>query len=427
MKTTTKELPKSQIELTVELSAEEIKSQLDKATANISNDVKITGFRPGKANYEVVAKKVGEAAIYQEASQLIIEKTYPQAVIESKIYVVGQPKIEIIKMAPNNPFIYKATVALLPSVELADYKDIKARREDIKVEDKDVEKAIDQLRKMRATHNPIDRPAQSGDFVEIDFTVSRDKVQIDGGASKNHPLVIGEGNFISGFEDNLVGMIKGQTKEFQLTFPKDYQANNLAGQKADFKVTMHKIFEVKLPEFNDDFVKQLGDLGNVSTFRKKISENLKDEANNRADRGFEEAIVNELAERTKFGELPDIMLESEIDKMLAELESEVASRGMEWGKYLESIKKTKDDLLKEFRPQAEKRVKAALLIRHIAQEEKVEVSAEEIKKETEETKKRYENDPDIQKKIETPAYRQYVENLLANRKVIQFLRSQTIK
>lgn len=424
MKVTSEKLPKSKIAITVELTDEEIKPHLERAATDIAKDLKAPGFRPGKMPYDLVAKKVGEAAIYQEAVHYIISKTYPDAVMQANVLVVGQPTIDVLKAAPGNPFIYKATVSLLPEIKLGDFTKIKARRGEAKVEPADLEKAIDQLRSMRASQNRVDRPAQPGDLVEVDFDLSVDKVKVDGGSSKNHPVTLGDGNFIPGFEDNLVGLAAGATKTFTLRFPADYHAKHLANREGSFSVKANGVFEIQKPELTEDFVKDLGHLGTVATFRQEIEKNLKTEQAERVDRKFEEELINELVSRTTFGEIPELLIDSEVDKMLHELKHDVTNRGMEWPKYLESIKKTEDGLRKEFAIQAAKRVKAALLIRQVAKEKNITVEHDEVHTELAEINKRYQSNPEVQKQIGSPAYHQYVENLLANRKVLEYLKQQ---
>lgn len=427
MKTTTEKLPRSRIAITIELSPNEIKPQLERAASTIAAELKTPGFRPGKMPYQLVAQKVGEATIYQEASQAIVEKTYPPAVLQTNLLVVGRPEIAILKSAPGNPFVYKATVALLPEIKLGDYKSFNAiKREQTTVTPEEVTKAIEQLRSLRASKSLVDRPAQKGDLVEVDFDISVDQVKIDGGSSKNHPIIIGEDHFVPGFEDNLVGIKKGEKKQFTLLFPKDYRVKNLADKEGSFAVTMNAVYEVKKPELTDDFVKQLGHLGTVQTFRQEIEKNLKAEADSAAERRFEEALINELINRSTFGEIPELLLESERDKMIHELRHDIEHRGLAWEKYLESLKKTEPGLRQEFTDRATKRVKASLIIRHLAKERNVTVTDEEIQKELEIIKQRYQYDQEVLKQLATPAYKQYVENLLANRKVIEYLKAQQV-
>lgn len=424
MNVTTEKLPKSKIAITVELTPEEIKPQLERAAADIAMNLKSPGFRPGKMPYDMVAKKVGEAAIYQEAVHYIISKTYPDAVMQADVLVVGQPAIDVLKAAPGNPFSYKATVALLPEIKLGDLTKAKAKRETPTVAPAEVEKTIEQLRGMRASQNRVDRPAQKGDLVEIDFDLSVDKVKVDGGSSKNHPVTIGDGNFIPGFEDNLIGLAADATKTFTLRFPEDYHAKHLAGKEGSFTVKANGVYEMVKPEFNDDFVKGLGHLGTVATFRAEIEKNMKAEAEDRANRKYEEDLMTELISRTTFGEIPDLLIDSEVDKMVHELQHDITNRGMDWLKYLESIKKTEDELRKEMSVQALKRVQAALLLRQVAKEQSITATDEEIKKELDEIKQRYQDNPQILSQLDSPSYRQYVENLLVNRKVLEYLKTQ---
>lgn len=424
MKVSTEKLAKSKVALTVELTEEEIKPHLERAAGDISKEIKADGFRPGKMPYDMVVKKVGEAAIYQEAVRYIISKTYPDAVMQADLLVVGQPEIDVLKAAPGNPFMYKATVALLPEIKLGELTNVKAKREESKVSPEDLDKAIDQLRTMRASQNKVDRPAQKGDLIEVDFDLSVDKVKVDGGSSKNHPITIGEGNFIPGFEDNLVGLAAGATKTFTLRFPSDYHAKHLANKEGSFTVKANTVYEIKKPEVNDDFVKGLGHLGTVATFKTEIEKNLQTEKDQETDRKFEEALITELVSRTTFGEIPDLLIDSEVDKMLHELQHDISSRGMDWLKYLESIKKTEDELRKEFATQADKRVKAALLLRQVAKEKNITVEHDDIHTELAEIKKRYQGNSEVEKQIDSPSYHQYVENLLTNRKVLEYLKQQ---
>ncbi|MDP2684285.1 MAG: trigger factor [bacterium] len=425
MKVDVKKLPKSELELQIELSHDELKPFLARATKDISKDTKVSGFRPGMAPYDVLEKQVGAMTIYQQAVEYAIQDSYPKAVIDNKLLTIGQPKISVEKIAPDNPFVYKANVGLVPEVELGDYKNLKVEKKEIKVEEKDIQGTIESLQKMFAKEKVTDKPLKKGDKAEINMDTYVDKVPIDGGQSNKHPVVIGEGQFIPGFEDNLIGMTKGQTKEFELKFPKEYHRQDIAGRPAEFKIKVNEVYEIEKPELNDEFAKTVGQFENFEALNKQIKENIKLEKTNKEKQRFELALIDQIITKSKFGEIPDILLEYELDKMLHELEHEVTHQGMKFEDYLKSIKKSKEELRKEFRSQAEKRVKSALALRKIGNEEKIEVLDEEIDKEIEVAKQTYKDQPDQLKQFASEEYKDYIKNILRSRKVFEFLEKQS--
>ncbi|MBU1075069.1 trigger factor, partial [Patescibacteria group bacterium] len=209
MQITKNQLPKGQLELTIELPAEELEKHYKEATKKVGAGIRIDGFRPGKVPDDVIIKKVGEDQILAEAAEMAIQKSIGDAIDQEKLTIISTPKIDIIKQALGNPFIYKATVSLLPTVELGDYKSVKVKKKKTEVDPKELEKAVNDLRKMRSKEALVNREVQKGDKAEVDIEVFQNKVPIEGGQGKNQAIIIGEGNFIPGFEDKLIGMKKG--------------------------------------------------------------------------------------------------------------------------------------------------------------------------------------------------------------------------
>jgi len=416
MNVSVNKLPKSQVELTIELSQEELKPYIQQAVAEISKESAIAGFRPGKAPYEIVEKQVGAMKIYQQAAEKAIQKTYPQAIIDNKLLTVGPPKIAVEKIAPNN-----ATAALLPNVKLGDYKKIKEGRKEVGVEAKEVDGTLNNLQKMFGKEKRVSRPVQKGDKVEMDMNTYVDKVPIDGGKSENHPVTVGEGHFIPGFEDNLVGLVEGQTKEFQLKFPKEYHRKELAGKPVDFKVKMKSVFEIEKPDLDDNFAKTAGKFEKLDDLRRQIEKNIHQEKTAKEQQRWELAVIEQIINKSSFDEIPDILVESELHKMLHELEHEVTGQGMKFEDYLSSIKKSKEDLQKEFQPRAVKRVKTAFVLRKIAKEENITVSDEEINTEVERNKQQYQNNSEVLKQISRDEYKNYLKSVLRSQKVFEFL------
>lgn len=416
--------PKSANELVIEVPVNELKPYLDRAAEKISQEQKIPGFRPGKVPYDVLKQRVGEMTIWQEAAEIAISHTFWQAVQEKKLETIGPPKIAIQKLAPNNPLVYKATVALLPKVKLADYKKLKVKRREVKVKDEEVTKTLKDLRKMHARETLVDRTIGQGDKAVIDLTLSQDKVPLENGKTKNFSITVGQDRLIPGFSKNLVGLKKDETKKFQLKFPEKHFDKKLAGKLIDFEVKVNSVYEVSLPEMNDKLAQSLGSFKTLEDLQAQIRKNLEDQAKMKEDQRFELEILEKLIQTSNFEEIPDVLLENEKEKMLMELEASITGQNLKFEDYLSHIKKTKEELKKEFTPKAEKRVKTALAIRQIAQQENIKIDDKIVNQEIEKSLETYKDKPDVQKKVRSEAYQNYLRNVLATRKVIEYLKKQ---
>ncbi len=422
MKYEVKKLSNSQIQIVVEIPNQDLKPFLDKAAQKISQGMEMPGFRSGKVPYDVLKEKVGEQSIYQEAANLIVQKTYPEICQKEKFITVASPKVEIIKVAPDNPFIYKAIVPILPKVKIGDYRKFKAKKKEIKIDAEQITKVLQDLQKLRAKEIISDAPVKKGDKVEIDFSIYMDKVIIEGGQGKKVDLIVGEGYFIPGFEDQLIGLTKNQEKKFKLTFPKDYYQKNLANRDGDFEVKVLSVWQRELPELNDDFAKMVGNkFKSFADLKEQLHKNLELEEQAKENQRFEMAIVEEIITRSEFEEIPEILIEAELDKMIAELRAEIEKRKLKFDDYLASLKKTVDDLKKEFEGKAVTRLKTALITREIAKLEEIEVPDEEVAKEINKTLKLYTNNKDIKEKLSNPQYFSYLKNVITSRKVLAHL------
>lgn len=427
MKTDVKKLDKGQLEVTIELTPQEYQPFLETAAQKLSENMNVKGFRPGKATYELIEKHVGKEEVWQKALEPAIMKTLAKALDEEKIQSVGQPNVDIVKLAPDNPVIYKATVAILPEVTTPDISTITVEKKEVKADEQKLKDALENLQKAHASEKLVDREAKKGDKVEIDFEVFLDKVPVDNGAQKKFPLTLGEGSFIPGFEDKLIGAKAGEDKEFELEFPKEYHQKNLAGKKADFKVKVHGVYEVTLPELNDNLAKGLGDFKTIKEVEEMIKGNLETEAKMAEDHRIEDEMFEKLIEKSKFGDIPEILLQSETEKMLQELEQNLAQQGLKFDDYLQHLKKSREELMLDFTPQAMKRVKSALVMRAISQKENINVTDEEIENEIQASLVRYGGNPDAEKQMRTPQYKDYLRNVIASKKIIEHLKSKMVK
>ncbi|OGY83276.1 MAG: trigger factor [Candidatus Kerfeldbacteria bacterium RIFCSPHIGHO2_12_FULL_48_17] len=421
MKVTYQKLPKSRGEITVELSVSELRPYLEKTAEKISKEVKVAGFRPGHIPYDILKKNVGEATIYEEALRLVVEKTLPEAIVKERLELVGQPQIQPEKLAPGNPLVYKAALDLYPEVTLGDFTALKTRPEEVKVEDADVQKSLDELRKLRAKETAVMRAAKKGDRVKMDFDVMLDKVVIENGSYKGQTIELGEGNFIPGFEEQLAGVKKGEKKEFELKFPKEYHEKNLAGKQATFKVNVHDVYEIELPEMNDEWAKSLGMFKTFTEMKEAIAANLRREKEGKVRQKFEQTLIEEAVKKTKFGDLPENLVKSETDRMLHELERDLTKQGGKFDDYLTAIKKSREDLQKDFVPQAEKRMKASLVLAEVAKKENIQATMEEVAREREAAKLMYKDQPQLLSQLESADYERYIRSTLTNQKVVAFL------
>lgn len=416
-------LPKSQIEIKISVPAEELEEFLDLAAEELSKDLKINGFRPGKAPRKVVEQKVGSEKVLAQAAEIAVKKSYVDSIVKNKIEAVGEPQITITKIAPGNDLEYKVVVGVMPKITLGNYRKqaksvAKPKTEEIKPEE--IQKELEYLRKSRAKLITVSREAKKDDQVEIDFDVFVDGKTIDGGTSKNHPLTIGESYFIPGFEEKLVGMKEKDEKEFELNFPKDYHKQNLAGKPARFKVKMNLVQKKELPEINDEFAKNLGQFESLESLESNIKEGLKAEQKKKNDAKWQNEVIDKITRECQI-EIPDVLLGAELDKMMNEFEGNIASMGMNLDQYLGNIKKTRDEIRKDWEASAEKRIKAALALQEIAHLENLSPESAEIEEEMNKTITYFKTQGDMEKNVDMERLYNYTKSVLVNKKVFEFL------
>ena len=416
----------SEIELALEVSPEEYQPYLTKAATRLSKNIKIEGFRPGKAPYEIVKQKVGEMDIYQEALDDIISHFYWQAVDQEKLDTIGQPKIDLEKLAPGNPITFKATVGLMPQVKLGNWREIKVKKAETKVEDKEVDKVINDIQKMQAKETLVEREAKKGDRVEVDFSASLDKVVIEGGQEKKYPLVLGDGMMIPGFEEKIEGLKKDEEKEFELKFPTEYHNKMVAGKICEFKVKLIAVYNRELPEVTDEWTKTVGG-ESVEDLKSKIRKNLEDEKKFHEEQKVEIEMLTKITEQSEISEIPEVLIHNESHRMVHEFEDSISRQGIQFDEYLKNLKKEKKDLEEEFKPKAIERVKTSLIIKEIADTEKIEATDAEIKEETEKILTQVKGNTEAENNIKSEGYQQYLKTITRNRKVIELLKKAIIQ
>lgn len=376
MNVTSQKLPKSQIKITVELTPEEWQKYREQAIRKISGEANLPGFRKGHIPEKVLIEKFGEQAIMAETIDIALPQTYMQTIQQEKVQPLAQPEVNIVK---ENPFTYEATLSVMPEVEVKAITKLGVKKKEIKVTKKEVDEMIEIFREQLAQKKEVDRKAKKGDTVVIDFQgFDQDGVARDGMQSKNHPIEIGSGSMIPGFEDELVGLKKDEEKSFQITFPKDYHVSNIAGKKFRFEVKVQAVEEKVLPEVNEAFVKNLtGTKKPVEELRTEIEDAIKARKANEQRQEQENALLEAVEKATK-GDLPDLLIDEEVEYLIDTIKMEGLQQGITWENHLTHLKKTEDELKKDLREQAEKQVRTRLGIQGFLEKENITASKKDI-------------------------------------------------
>ncbi|MEX1113155.1 MAG: trigger factor [Patescibacteria group bacterium] len=413
--------PKSAVKLSITITPEEMKGYFEQAVQKIAEQANLPGFRKGKAPRSVLEARTGPQHIAHEALELAVADSYYQAVTKHKLRPVGRPQTDIgdeHTQLEEKGLTYTATVAVMPEVQLGDYQKVKVKPMQSEYQDSMVDEALEQLRKGRASYAQVQREAKEGDRVEIDFVGKREGKEIPGAKSENHPLVLGQGGFIPGFEEQLIGMKIGQVKTFTVTFPKEYHEQSLAGQPVEFTATMRQVQESKLPELNDELATGFG-AKSLKDLRERLTANLKQEKEQEARQKTEQAVVDAVAKDAKV-EIPDSLIDDELTRMLAEFRQHIERQGMPYDKYLEQIGKTEDDFRSEQRSEAERRVKMSLVLNAVQEAENVTVPDSRVKEEVETQLATAEEDQ-AKEQIKSDEFAAYVRRILGNRQAVDRL------
>lgn len=424
MNYTLKRQPKNVIEIEVTISAEEMKDFYQEALKEIAQETTVSGFRPGKAPLELVEKEIGKIKILERAAEEAISHEYREIISTEKLEPIDQPRVEILKLAPDNPFVFKLIITLLPKVKICDYSKIKIQTRPIEIKEVDVDKVLKEFQQMRRKEYIVERPAQKGDRVEVDLEMFLDKVPVEGSPVKNTAFILGEDYYVPGLTDNLIGLKRGMTKEFTLRYPESHYDKNLAGRVVDFKIKVNNVYQIELPTIDDNFAKSLGNFETLAHLRAHLAKNLEEEAKLKEAERQEIDLLQQLITKSEFEELPEVLVESELDKIIAELKAAVEQQNLNFDDYLGHLKKSIIDLRKDLIPKAEERIKIALAIHQIAKQEKIEVNQEEIDREVEKFLAFYKDEPSTIEKLKSEDGRNYLKNMLLNRKVINWLKER---
>jgi trigger factor len=425
MSHTVKTLPGAQVELVITVTPAEYEKALAQAANRLANRVAVKGFRTGHIPLDILKKEVGEMGILSEALESIVQGSFFEAVQAEKLDTLGMPQINVEKVAPGNDVVYKAVVSLMPTVELPDFGSIKIEKKVKAVDEKVAAETLEAIQNMHGVEKPKEGAAEGKDMVLIDMDMLLDNVPLDGGQAKDYRVYLGEQHYIPGFNEKMVGATKGEKREFSLEFPETHYQKMIAGKKVDFKVSVKDVFERIPAELNDDFAKKLGQ-ESVEKLKDLILSNLATEAEQKADKDAEVEIFEKVIEKTKFSEIPEVLINTEKEKMFYELKRDIEKMGMTIEQYLNDIKKKEDELFKEFTLQATKRAQAALVSRQVAKENNILVSEDEIDLETAMIKQAYEKDAEAQENLKKKEVRHSIATILQNKKVVALLKEKMV-
>ncbi len=425
MEHTSKKLKGSEMELIITVTPAEYEKHLKKAAEAIANRTAIKGFRKGHAPYDIVKREIGEMHIMNEALEGILQETFYQAVTKDGLETIGMPKVTMEKMAPGNDLVYKAVVSLLPAVTLPKLEKIKVEHKAKPVTETDIDDVITNLTKMQAKEVVKAGKSTKEDKVVIDMNLFVDNVPIEGGQAKDYQVYLSENQHIPGFNDHLVGVSKDEEKEFTVPFPKDYYNKTLAGKEGTFKVKVKEVYERQFPEVTDEFAKKVGQ-DSVAKLRELLQHNLEHEAFHKADEVAEIEMFDALIDKSKFEEIPEVLVDAERKKMFYELQRDLERNGVSVEQYLNDLKKSEEDIQKDFTEQATKRAKAALISRQIAKDENLTVGEDELKAEIERMQKEYKDHPEYLENLTKAEVQDSVRTYMVNRKVIEFLKEKVL-
>lgn len=381
-------------ELEIEISAEDFEAAIEKAYLKARKNIAMPGFRKGKAPRKLIEKEYGEQVFFEDAVNLLYAPVVNGAVEESGLELVTRPEVEVTEISKENGVKLKATCITKPEVEVKDYKGIEVEKVVNPVTDEDINKQLDALREKNVTVETVDdRAAENGDDVVIDFEGFKDDVAFEGGKAEDFTLSLGSGQFIPGFEDQIVGHNAGEEFDINVTFPEEYQVKELAGAPAVFKIKLKSISKKVMPELDDDMVKDSTEFDTVDEYKADVKKKLEEANEKHADSEVEAKIFDRVIENMT-AEIPQVMFDNRVNEMVSELEQRLAPQGISLDLYMQYTGQTMDTVKKAYAEQAEKQVKLRLALEKIAKLENIEVTEDELKAEFDKLAEAYKLDVD---------------------------------
>ena len=427
MSVTVEKLEKNMAKLTIEVSADELEKAIQAAYLKQKNRINIPGFRKGKAPRAMIEKMYGAGIFYEDAANALIPNAYSEALAECEETIVSQPSIDVVQLEKGKPFIFTAEVALKPEVTLGEYKGLEVPQSELEVTEEEV---AGELRKEQESNSRTidvdDRAVADGDKVTLDFEGFVDGEAFDGGKGTDYPLTIGSGAFIPGFEEQLVGAEIGKETEVNVTFPENYQAENLAGKPAVFKCTVKKIEVKELPELDDEFAKDVSEFDTLEEYKADIKKNLEEKKADAAKRAKEDAAVDAAIEKASM-EIPDAMLDTQVSNMIEDFARRIQSQGLTMEQYLQFTGMTPAALQEQMKPQALKRIQSRLVLEKIAEVENIQISDEKLDEEIAQMAEMYKMEVEKLKEVLGDAEKEQMKKDLAVQEAVTLIAEAAVE
>ena len=410
---------KNEVKLTFNIEAEKFEEAMKKVYAKTAKYFNIPGFRKGKAPMQLVERQYGSAIFYEDAFNELVPEIYDNAIKENNVEAVSKPNIDIVQMEKGKELIFTAVVETKPEVELGKYKGIEIKKIEYTTSDKDIEHELGHMAERNARLVTVeDRAVENGDITTIDFEGSIDGVAFEGGKAENHELEIGSHTFINGFENQIIGMKLEEEKDIKVKFPDDYFSKDLAGKDAVFKVKLHEIKKKELPKMDDEFAKDVSEFDTLDELKNSIKEKLDTQNVEKAKYETESEAIKAVCENAKL-DIPNGMVEVEIDNMMRDMETRLSYQGLNMNQYLQMMNKTENDVRDNFRGQATESIKTRLVLEAIVKAEKIEATPEEITEKIKEMASQYgRKEEELQ---ENEQLKEYLSASIENEKAIDFI------
>lgn len=382
-------LEKNMAKLTIEVSADKLEEAIQAAYLKEKNKISLPGFRKGKVPRHMIEKMYGAGIFYEDAANKLIQENYGPAAEECGEDIVSRPTIDIVQIEKGKPFIFTAEVAVRPEVKLGKYMGVTVTKIDTSVSDEEVDQAVERERNNNSRMVAVeDRAIQEGDTAIIDFEGFVDGVAFEGGKAENHSLEIGSHSFIDTFEEQLIGKNAGEETEVNVTFPEEYQAEELAGKPALFKVKIHEIKAKELPDLDDEFAQDVSEFDTLAEYREDVRKQLAEQKEAEAKRTKTDEAIQKIVDKSSM-DIPDAMLETQMDVMIDEFAQRIASQGLSFEQYMQFSGVTMDKMKEQVRPEAVSRIQGSLVLEEIARQENIQVTEEDLTAEIEKMAKAY--------------------------------------
>ena len=413
-------LEKNMAKLTVEISADRLEKALDAAYNKQKKSISLPGFRKGKVPRAMVEKMYGVEVFYEDAANILLQETYPEAYDESGLDIVSQPTIDVVQLEKGKSFIYTAEVAVKPEVTLGKYKGVTVTKIDTSVTDEEVDAEVETQRNNNARTVSVERPIENGDTAVIDFEGFVDDVAFEGGKGENYDLEIGSHSFIDTFEDQLVGKVAGDDVDVQVTFPEQYQAEELAGKPALFKVKIHEVKAKELPELDDEFAQDVSEFDTLAEYKEDVKKKLTERKEADAHRTKEDEAIAKIIDDAKM-DIPEAMIDNQVNSMINDFANNMMQQGLSMEQYMQFTGMTMDKFKEQVRPDAVKRIQSSLVLEQIAKDENLEVTDADVEAEIEKMATAYGMEVDKIKDYIQDAEKESMKKDIAIEKAVSFI------